>query len=1034
VEARLIGAFLLPLVTVLAVTPLAIRVADRVGFHDKPVGYKGHARPTPYLGGTAVMLGFLLGALLLGGGSRLALVPLGALLLWAVGTADDRITVQPGFRVSVELGVAALLFAGGLGWSVFESPVPDFLLTALWVVGLVNAFNLMDNMDGAASTIAALSAAGTAAFALVLGSPVVAILAFALAGACLGFLRYNLAAPARIFLGDGGSMPIGFLVAGLIMALPLGEQAGAHRLLAAVLLAGLPILDTTLVMISRRRAGVSFLQGGRDHLTHRLRSRLPSARAVALGLAAGQLVLCLLALGVARLGDASIVLAWTILLSTAAAAVAMLESAAWAPVRPNPATLMAPRFWTREGPPATAGTDPPAERSSAAEPTTEPARGPTGFEPAPQTHDVPAAPPPVRAPVRPAEAVLVLAVGAVAGISPLFYGFYAISTWGPIALLLLAVLFGLVVARPALPRPAAVLCIGGLAGLWALSLLSTGWSESAESALIDANRWMLYAALVAILVLLLRDDRVGRLLLATTTAAVVSVGLVVVAILLFGDAPGLFVSRRLHEPLGYANGQAAYFLLGFWPLVAVAERARNALVAGGALGGAAFLGGLVFLSQSRAAILALVAAAGILLLAVPGRRRRAWALVVVAVGLAAGSGSLLAVFEQPGSSMLVSAGRAQEAAVASLLVALGVAVAWAVAVAAVRALVSDRPELERPLGVVSGGLLAVGAVVGVLALVEVVGNPAERLASSYREFTQLQTQVPEGSRFTSGGGNRFEYWRIALNQFESEPLRGLGAGNYETTYFRDRRITEDVTQPHSLEIQTLAELGVVGAIAVAVFVLGALVGFGRRALAGRRRAGEAGLAVAAGGAFFVWLVQTSVDWTHLIPGVTAVALCAAAVLVGPWVGRRSTFGGSRATRVAVIGCALLVAFAAVQLGRSTLADLNRRQAQEALAAGNSALALEETGQALALDDESLRTWYLRAAAFAQRNDYLAARAALGEAARREPSNFVPWALLGDLATRRGENRQAARDYARALSLNPRDPGLAELVSGARGAS
>jgi len=862
----------------------------------------------------------------------------------------------------------------------------------------------------------------------------VAVLAVALAGACLGFLRYNLAAPARIFLGDGGSMPIGFLVAGLIMALPLGEQAGAHRLVAAVLLAGLPILDTTLVMISRQRAGVSFLQGGRDHLSHRLRSRLPSARAVALVLAAGQLVLCLLALGVAGLGDASIVLAWTILLSTAAAAVALLESTAWAPVRPDPATLMAARFWGRARPQTPAGSEPPAERLPAGEPTrTDPAPGPTGFEPA-ETREVPAAPPPVQAPVRPAEAILVLAVGAVAGISPLFYGFYEVSTWGPIALLLLAVLFGLAVARPALPRPAAVLCIGGLAALWALSLISTGWSESAESALIDANRWMLYAALVAILVLLLRDDRVGRLLLGTTTAAVVAVGLVVVAILLFGDGAELFVYRRLHEPLGYANGQAAFFLLGFWPLVAVAERARNPLVAGCALGGAAFLAALVVLSQSRAAVLALVVTAGVLLLVVPGRRRRAWALVAVAAGLAAGSRPLLAVFEQAVSPTLVSAGRGQEAAVACLVIALGVAVVWTVAVAAVGALISDSPELERPLGAVSGGLLAAGAVVGVIALAGVVGNPAERLASTYREFTQLQTQASGGSRFTSGGGNRYEYWRIAMNQFESQPFRGVGAGNYETTYFRERRTTEDVTQPHSLEFQALAELGVVGAIGVGVFVLGALVGFGRRALAGRKSAGEAGLAVAAGGAFLVWLIQTSVDWVHLIPGVTAVALCAAAVLVGPWVGRRSTFAGSRATRIAVLGCALLVAFAAVQLGRSTLADLNRRQAQEALAGRDPALALEETGQALALDDESLRTWYLRAAAFAQRNDYLAARASLVEAARREPSNSVPWALLGDLATRRGESRQAARDYARALALNPRDPGLAELVRGARAES
>jgi tetratricopeptide (TPR) repeat protein len=218
---------------------------------------------------------------------------------------------------------------------------------------------------------------------------------------------------------------------------------------------------------------------------------------------------------------------------------------------------------------------------------------------------------------------------------------------------------------------------------------------------------------------------------------------------------------------------------------------------------------------------------------------------------------------------------------------------------------------------------------------------------------------------------------------------------------------------------------------VAIFVVGVLIGFGRRALSGRRSACDAGLAVAGGGAFLAWLVQTSVDWLHLIPGVTAVAICAGAVLVAPWTGRRPLISGSRSTRAVVILCAALVAFAAVQLGRSTLADLNRQQAREALESGDPARALNESNEALALDEESLRSWYLKAAAYARRNDYVAARAALGEAVGREPNNFVTWTLLGDLATRRGDLDQATRDYARALALNPRDPGLAALLRRAR---
>ncbi|MEJ7753241.1 MAG: MraY family glycosyltransferase, partial [Candidatus Limnocylindrales bacterium] len=310
----------MPLLAVLVATPVAIRVAGWLDFHDSPASHKGHARPTPYLGGTALMAGFLVGAVALGSGFwRLGPIVGGALVLWVVGTLDDRRTVTPQLRVLAAIGAATLLFAGGLGWSIVDQPFVDYVLTVLWVVGLVNAFNLMDNMDGASSTIASLSALGAAVLAISLGDTVLGALALGLAGACLGFLPYNLARPsARIFLGDGGSMPMGFVVAAAIMALPLGGEAGWHRLLAAVLLAGLPILDTSLVMVSRHRAGISLLQGGTDHLTHRLRRRLSSARAVALVLAGMQALLCLIAFSVTQLGDLSVAFVWATLVVGAA--------------------------------------------------------------------------------------------------------------------------------------------------------------------------------------------------------------------------------------------------------------------------------------------------------------------------------------------------------------------------------------------------------------------------------------------------------------------------------------------------------------------------------------------------------------------------------------------------------------------------------------------------------------------------------------------------------------------------------------------
>jgi UDP-GlcNAc:undecaprenyl-phosphate GlcNAc-1-phosphate transferase len=168
--------------------------------------------------------------------------------------------------------------------------------------------------------------------ALVQGSPELAAIAFALAGSCLGFLRYNLASPARIFLGDGGSMPIGFVVAALIMAMPGAHQLGWTFVLVAVVLVGLPALDTTLVIVSRLRRGAGVFEGGRDHLTHRLRCKLGTERRVARVLAAAQGALVGLGAALLASGNAPLALFGAVVLIVGGIiVVALLESPSWAP-------------------------------------------------------------------------------------------------------------------------------------------------------------------------------------------------------------------------------------------------------------------------------------------------------------------------------------------------------------------------------------------------------------------------------------------------------------------------------------------------------------------------------------------------------------------------------------------------------------------------------------------------------------------------------------------------------------------------------
>jgi tetratricopeptide (TPR) repeat protein len=205
-----------------------------------------------------------------------------------------------------------------------------------------------------------------------------------------------------------------------------------------------------------------------------------------------------------------------------------------------------------------------------------------------------------------------------------------------------------------------------------------------------------------------------------------------------------------------------------------------------------------------------------------------------------------------------------------------------------------------------------------------------------------------------------------------------------------------------------------------------MYGFVRLASAARRSPAEAGMAVAAGGMFLVWLVHTSVDWIHLIPGVTGAALAAAAVLLSPWGRAAPAVGRSVVHKLVAAACVVLVVAAALFLGRATLAD---RAAQDAAAhvTMDPRAALADTSKALSLNGDAISSYYLRSSAYARLGDYGGARGALLAALRVEPRNFVTWALLGDLAVRHGDRALAQRYYRHALLLNPRDPQLPALA-------
>jgi UDP-GlcNAc:undecaprenyl-phosphate/decaprenyl-phosphate GlcNAc-1-phosphate transferase len=327
---RIVGALVTAMGVALLVTPLARRLAVRTAFFDHPVGYKGHSRPTPYLGGLAVIAGVLVATVLFDAADSYKRMLAAALVLFAIGTLDDRVGLGVTLRLIAQVLTAVALWAVDLGWTMLGNSTADLVLTIVWVVGITNAFNLMDNQDGATGTVGAICSAGIGALALIQGALPLAVIGFSVSGACLGFLPYNLAKPARIFLGDGGSMPIGLLIACMVMAIPDGALDWT-LLFATAPLVGLPIFDTTLVVVSRLRRREPILSGDRTHLTHRLLGVLGSERKVALVLAAAQALLCGLSVALFQLDQSAVVAATAAYLIAGAGVIALFETTALSP-------------------------------------------------------------------------------------------------------------------------------------------------------------------------------------------------------------------------------------------------------------------------------------------------------------------------------------------------------------------------------------------------------------------------------------------------------------------------------------------------------------------------------------------------------------------------------------------------------------------------------------------------------------------------------------------------------------------------------
>lgn len=269
---QIIETFFIAIVAAYAISPLVRLVAFKFDYVDHPRDNKVHAHPTALLGGVAIFLAFIIAVFtkttLMGSGQVKAMMA-GCLLLLVIGLIDDKVGMMPELKLLGQFLAALIVIKSGVRVEFMPSYYLNVLFTYLWMIGITNAFNLLDNMNGLSAGIAAIGATFLGAIAYMNGQPMICALCFALAGATLGFLKHNFP-KANIFMGDVGSLVIGYIIAILSVLVSWKTKTWNKSLLVPLLVLGYPIFDTTLVTLVRMVQGRSIFEGGKDHSSHRL--------------------------------------------------------------------------------------------------------------------------------------------------------------------------------------------------------------------------------------------------------------------------------------------------------------------------------------------------------------------------------------------------------------------------------------------------------------------------------------------------------------------------------------------------------------------------------------------------------------------------------------------------------------------------------------------------------------------------------------------------------------------------------------------
>jgi hypothetical protein len=606
------------------------------------------------------------------------------------------------------------------------------------------------------------------------------------------------------------------------------------------------------------------------------------------------------------------------------------------------------------------------------------------------------------------------------GFDPLVHDQVGIAAWW-------VLLFAVGVA--ALPRlrlgPLGWCALGLLAGLVIWSGLSLTWTESTEKTAADLARVATYLGAFA-LALFSRDSKSAPRMVSAVAAGVTVLGVIA---LLSRLHPSWFPSaaqtaqfltsgeERLSYPLNYWNGLAALIALGLPLLLHLASGARTLAVRALCAAAIPALILTIYFTLSRGGIGAAALALAVYLAFASDRVPKALTLLLSGAG-----GGLLIVLARQRSDLVhghmnaTAHSQGNEMILITIAVCLVVGLlAAAFGLAAARA---ERPAwsvVSRRQARIATAVAVVIVLIGLIAI-----NAPHRASNAWSDFKRPESGAVEGTERLGSvaGESRYQFWSSAVREFKHAPLGGTGSGTFQVWWTRDGDIAETVVDTHSLYLQTLGELGLVGFALLAAFILVSLIGGGRavlRAGPGRRSL----LAAALAGTTALW-VTSLFDWMWKLPVIPIATLMLVAVLLsaGTEPEQRRELRAPLWLRAATVVVAL-IAIVAIAIPLASTAFL--RKSQDAALAGDTAAALEDARTAQNVMPGAAGPHLQEALLLEQEKQYDEAAEAARAATDREPNEWRNWLVLSRIEAESGNADAAVQAYEEARSLSPRNP-------------